>query len=258
RCTSVFDENGFNPKFDLGDAIYLEGDVLLVTIGQGPEREFFRQEDLLNERSRLDVDQLTLMSNRKEGIFIGGDVKRIGFAVEAMRDGMIAAESIDRYLKGEDLRPGREKDYESAPIPKRMDYKPQPKLEWVLMKEHLSFELFERGFTLEEAVEEAKRCLYCGPCKSCKACVALELQLEIPEIEVNEDLCSGCGVCVAVCAYDAPKVVKSDNKRVAVIDTLRCKRCGLCVSACPSGAVTIKDGLAETIADAYATLWLRR
>ena len=254
RCTSVFDENGFNPKFDLGDAIYLEGDVLLVTIGQGPEREFFRQEDLLNERSRLDVDQLTLMSNRKEGIFIGGDVKRIGFAVEAMRDGMIAAESIDRYLKGEDLRPGREKDYESAPIPKRMDYKPQPKLEWVLMKEHLSFELFERGFTLEEAVEEAKRCLYCGPCKSCKACVALELQPEIPEIEVNEDLCSGCGVCVAVCAYDASKVVKSDNKRVAVIDTLRCKRCGLCVSACPSGAVTIKDGLAETIADAYATL----
>ena len=253
RCMSVFDEGGFNPKFDQSDVIYLEGDVLLVTIGQGPERAFFRQEDLLNEKGRLDVDQLTLMSNRKEGVFIGGDVRRIGFWAEAMREGVTAAESVGRYLKGEDLKAGREKEYESAAIPKLMDYKLQPELKWAPVEERLNFEPFEKGFTLEEAVQEARRCLYCGPCKSCKGCVAMELQSEISEIEVSKDLCSGCGVCVAVCPYDATRLEKSDAGLVAVIDDLKCKRCGLCVTACPAGAITIKDKLAETVADAYAS-----
>ena len=255
RCTSVFDEDGgFNPKFDRNDAIYLEGDILLVTIGQGPERAIFQQEGLLDERGRLDVDQLTLMSNRKKGVFIGGDVRRVGFAAEAMRDGMIAAESIDRYLKGEDLKAGRKKEYESASIPKLMDYKSQPELIWAPVEDRLNFETFEKGFTLEEAVQEARRCLSCGPCKSCKGCVLLEFQPEIAEIEVNKDLCSGCGVCVTVCPYDATRLDKSDEGLVAVIDDLKCKRCGLCVTACPAGAIIIKDRFAETVADTYASL----
>jgi NADPH-dependent glutamate synthase beta subunit-like oxidoreductase/ActR/RegA family two-component response regulator/NAD-dependent dihydropyrimidine dehydrogenase PreA subunit len=248
KCISVFDESGFNPKFDRSDAIYLEGDVLLVTIGQGVERTFLQQEGLLNEKGRLDLDPLTLMSNRKEGIFIGGDVKQIGFAANAMRDGMIVAESIDRYLEGEDLRAGREKEYEGAAIPQLGDYQPQPKLEWALMKEKLGFEMFERGFTLEEAVREAGRCLYCGPCRSCNACVAMELQPEISPIEVNQERCSGCGICLALCVYNAPRLVKSDNKRTVVIDEFKCKRCGVCASACPSEAITIKDDVAENIA----------
>jgi len=254
KCISVFDESGFNPKFDRSDAIYLEGDVLLVTIGQGAERTFLQQEGLLNEKGRLDIDPLTLMSNRKEGIFIGGDVRQIGFAANAMKDGMIVAESIDRYLRGEDLRAGREKQYQGATIPQLSDYQLQPKLEWALMKEKLGFEMFERGFTIEEAIREAGRCLYCGPCRSCKACVTLEFQPEIAQIEVNQDKCSGCGICLALCAYNAPKLVKSGNGRVMVIDELRCKRCGVCASACPAEAITIKDNLAENIAEAYTAL----
>jgi len=255
RCTSVFDADGrFNPKLDRSDVIYLEGDVLLITIGQSPERAFFESEDLLNERGRLDVDQLTLMSNLKEGIFIGGDVRRIGFAADAMRDGMVAAESIDRYLKGEDLKAGRGKEYESASIPKLTDYKSQPDLLWTPAEDRLNFEPFEKGFTLEEAVREAGRCLSCGPCRSCKGCVALGLQPEISEIEVNKDLCSGCKICVAVCPYDAARLEKSDEGLVAVIDDIRCKRCGLCVTACPAGAIAIKDSFAESVADAYASL----
>ena len=255
RCTSVFDEDGrFNPEFDRSDILYLEGDVLLITIGQGPERVFFQREGLLDERGRLDVDPITLMSNRKEGVFIGGDVRRVGFVAEAMKDGMIAAESIDHYLRGEDLKAGRGKEYESAAIPKLIDYKSQPELIWAPVEDRLNFEPFEKGFTLEEAVQEARRCLCCGPCKSCKGCVVLELQPEIPEIEVNKDLCSGCGVCVAVCPFDATRLEKSDEGLVAVIDDLKCKRCGLCVTACPAGAITIKDNFPETVANAYASL----
>jgi NADPH-dependent glutamate synthase beta subunit-like oxidoreductase/CheY-like chemotaxis protein/NAD-dependent dihydropyrimidine dehydrogenase PreA subunit len=248
RCTSVFDAKGFNPKFDRNDVVYLEGDVLLITIGQGAERTFFRQEGLLDEKGRLDVDPLTLMSRFKEGVFIGGDVKRVGFAAEAMRDGVIAAESIDRYLRGGDLKAGREKEYEDAAFPRRSEYKPQPEVRWSPPEERLNFEPFEKGYSLEEAVAEARRCLCCGPCSSCKACVAMGLQSELPPIMLNQDLCSGCGVCVTVCPYDALSLVKADGGRVAVMDTIKCKRGGLCVSSCPSGAVTINDSLAETIA----------
>ena len=255
RCTSVFDEDGrFNPQCDLSDVISIDGDVLLVTIGQGPERAFFQQQGLLNEQGRLDIDPVTLMSNLKQGVFIGGDVKVIGFASEAMRDGATVAESIDRYVKGEDMKAGREKEYEKASIPESMNYKLQPALKWAPVKERLNFEPFEKDFTLEEVIEEARRCLCCGPCKSCKACVEMELQPELPEVEVNEDLCSGCGVCVAVCSYDAPKLEKSDKGLVAVIDDLKCKRCGLCVSACPAGAITTTDGLVEATANIYAAL----
>lgn len=240
RCTSVYDQMGyigFNPKFDNSDVIYLEGDVLLVTIGQGAERKLFQQEELLDERGRIDVDPLTLMSNRKKGIFIGGDVRRIGYASEAMREGIIAAESIDRYLKGEDLKKGREKQYEEAAIPRATEYKPQPELVWLSAKKRINFKPFEKGFTLEQAVEEAGRCLCCGPCKSCKACVMLELQIEIPEIKLNQEICSGCGVCVLLCSYDAIKLEKSGDKAAAVINDLRCKRCGVCAAACPSAAI---------------------
>jgi len=84
--------------------------------------------------------------------------------------------------------------------------------------------------------------------------VVLELQPEIAEIEVNKDLCSGCGVCVTVCPYDAARLEKSDEGLVAVIDDLKCKRCGLCTAACPAGAIIIKDRFVETVADAYASL----
>ena len=256
RCTSVFDEDGrFNPQCDRSDVIYLGGDVLLVTIGQGPERTLFQNEGLLNEQGRLDIDPVTLMSNLKDGVFIGGDVRRVGFASEAMQDGTTVAESIDRYLKGKDMKAGREeKEYETASIPERVRYKLQPALKWTPAKERLNFVPFEKEYTMAEVIEEARRCLCCGPCKSCKGCVVLGLQTEIPEIEVNEDLCSGCGVCVAVCPYEASRLETSEDKLKSVVDDFKCKRCGVCVTVCPSGARTIKDALAETIADTYATL----
>ena len=73
-------------------------------------------------------------------------------------------------------------------------------------------------------------------------------------IEVNQDICSGCGICVAVCSYDATKLIESNKGLVAVIDDLKCKRCGVCVAACPAEAMVIKDGFMETIANTLTVL----
>ena len=255
-CKSVFTDDGrFCPEFETCDIDYLEGDILLITIGQGPERYVYENECLLNDKGRLDIDPATLMSNRKKGVFIGGDVKQIGFASEAMRDGSIAAKAIDRFISGKDIMKGLgEKEYEEAETPHRLIYKDQPEIKYKPVKDRMNFEPFEKDYGWEEVIAEATRCLYCGPCKSCKGCVALGLVDEIADIIVDEDLCSGCAVCISLCPYEALELKDKDGKKILEIDDTKCKRCGACVTACPSNAIKIKDKLIKIIDDSYSKI----
>jgi heterodisulfide reductase subunit A len=52
---------------------------------------------------------------------------------------------------------------------------------------------------------------------------------------VNEEMCSGCGVCEVLCPYGAIAVDR--DKRVSAVNEALCKGCGTCCAACPSGAV---------------------
>ncbi len=56
---------------------------------------------------------------------------------------------------------------------------------------------------------------------------------------VNEDKCSGCGVCEPLCPYKAVELQSKDDKKVAHSITALCKGCGTCGAACPSGAITM-------------------
>jgi heterodisulfide reductase subunit A len=51
---------------------------------------------------------------------------------------------------------------------------------------------------------------------------------------VNTDECSGCGVCVTVCPFNAREMDK--EKMVAKVNEALCQGCGACSAACPSGA----------------------
>ena len=53
---------------------------------------------------------------------------------------------------------------------------------------------------------------------------------------IKPALCTGCGVCVQVCPYQA---IAFDEKGVAVVNEALCKGCGLCVSSCRSGAPSL-------------------
>ena len=255
RCTSVFDESGFNPQFDTSDNIELNGDILIITVGQGPERVTLQKEDLLDERGILAVDPLTLQSRKKEWVFIGGDLRRIGFMAEAMKEGLVAAESIERYLRGLDIREGRKIDFEAQDIPLRRYYHDEPEVLWIPPEKRMHFQLFEKGFTLPEAVEEAKRCLTCGPCISCKACVSVGIQESLPTVKVNDERCCGCGVCTSVCYYSSAQLKEVQGKRKSTTDMFKCKSCGMCVVACPSGARELTGcNMEKRIQEVYASL----
>lgn len=254
-CVSVFDEGGFNPKFDCSSCIDLEGDVLIITVGQAPDVALLRKEGLSDEQGRLDVDHLTLQSRKKPWVFIGGDVRRVGFMVEAMGAGLVAAESIDRYLRGVDMKEGRRRDYEAYQIPLRKDYKREPEVPWMPPEDRMHFRMFEQGFTLKEAIEEARRCVTCGSCLSCKACVSIGFQKSLSPVEVDVARCSGCGHCVYVCNYYSARLVSSGGKVVSETDMFKCKSCGMCVVACPSQARSmVGDGTADRIAAVYSSL----
>jgi heterodisulfide reductase subunit A len=56
---------------------------------------------------------------------------------------------------------------------------------------------------------------------------------------VNEEKCSGCGVCVELCPYQALELLPRDGKRVSHAIEALCKGCGTCGAACPAGAISI-------------------
>jgi hypothetical protein len=51
---------------------------------------------------------------------------------------------------------------------------------------------------------------------------------------VNEDRCTGCGLCVEACPTGAISVIDG----VARIEQALCRECEVCLSACPTGAIS--------------------
>jgi heterodisulfide reductase subunit A len=60
------------------------------------------------------------------------------------------------------------------------------------------------------------------------------MEIEPNTAWIEEELCSGCHVCIAMCPYTA--IHFDAQKKVAVLNEALCKGCGTCVAACPSGA----------------------
>ncbi|MFY9187272.1 MAG: CoB--CoM heterodisulfide reductase iron-sulfur subunit A family protein [Bacillota bacterium] len=61
-----------------------------------------------------------------------------------------------------------------------------------------------------------------------------------PEVAVvDEELCTGCGLCIEVCAYDARTL--DVQRKLAAVNEVLCEGCGACQVACPSGATSQRN-----------------
>lgn len=63
-------------------------------------------------------------------------------------------------------------------------------------------------------------------------------------VQVRNDECKGCGVCVPVCPYQCLTLGTQLNsigyRPVVFANTQRCTACGLCFRVCPEfGALTV-------------------
>ncbi len=208
RCKSVFDGDGkFNPAFDDSDTKLVEADSVILAVGQACDLSFL--EDTLElGRGVIKVDRLTLETSA-EGVFAGGDnVLGPASLVQATEQGHRGAESIHRYLRGMDLTEDREpveRPKELADIPAHADTKPvarKPVKMSCPTSRTESFEEIETGYTEEEAVAEASRCLNCGACCECFECVrvckAHAVNHDMKPEEINLDV----GAVILTNGYD--------------------------------------------------------
>lgn len=53
---------------------------------------------------------------------------------------------------------------------------------------------------------------------------------------VDDDLCYGCGACIALCPVDALSL----ESLLAIVDEPKCTHCEHCIPACPVFALEIK------------------
>ncbi len=229
-----------------GSEFIVEVDTVIPAFGQYSDSSWIPAEELKLDVNRYGiplVDLDTWMTSYP-GLFAGGDYTQGSRnLISAIGDGRDAAGAINRYLGGEDMpaeaaeevelpdyRRGMVDDYES------IAHNMMPSLP---VKERFSnTRETETGYTPEQAVSQARRCLQC--------------QLNIM---IDPSICILCSGCVDICPYDCismeglSRVVKGDPMHIGtenwrggadmIIDEEKCIRCGLCIVRCPTDAISM-------------------
>jgi NADPH-dependent glutamate synthase beta subunit-like oxidoreductase len=261
RCVSVYDENRrFSPVYDDAVRQTLPADSVLLSVGQAPNLSFLAEGGKDVEETRPGwpkVDALSLETTAKR-VFVAGDLAHgTRLLIDAVASGKAAARSIYRSLTGHELTPDtltafltlpgyrRERGYESIrriPVPVA---EPEERLK------HPEAEV-ETGYTTEQAMREASRCLDCGVtpvfdgsrCVLCGGCVdvcpTLCLKLvDLAGLAPSPDLASAIARDLGPDLGDATAILKDED---------RCIRCALCVMRCPTNAIAMDRVI-------FATTW---
>jgi formate dehydrogenase beta subunit len=255
RCLRVYDEaHRFAPQFDDVNVTTVPGDTVLLAVGQMPDLSFITDAAPDVEEARPGwprVDPDTLETSAPD-VFVAGDLAHgTRLVIDAVASGKKAARSIYRRVTGRTLHadaltshldlPG----YRREPGFERIARVPVPASDPAVRLDHPEIPV-ELGYTREDAIREASRCLDCGvtPIFDGTRCV----------------LCGGCAdVCptqclklVALDSLDATDALDSladrvlgpgaDRARHSAIlkDEDRCIRCALCMMRCPVDAITME------------------
>ena len=187
RCLGVLNEHGnFAPRLDSCELKTVDADNVIVAIGLKRETACFEGSSVPGLED-LKVDPVTLGTSDKR-IFLAGDyVTGPSSVVEAMASGKVAAESVDRYLRGKHLRYGRsyrgpvELDFEidtsNASDHGRIELPPRQ------CEGKGDFDEVSGSIDQDLAGAEASRCYSCGtPFGKYRTCwFCLPCEVECPE-----------------------------------------------------------------------------
>jgi heterodisulfide reductase subunit A len=56
---------------------------------------------------------------------------------------------------------------------------------------------------------------------------------------VDEGICSGCGICVEICPYEAREM--DPRRGISIVHSALCQGCGACIAACPNFACELRN-----------------
>jgi NADPH-dependent glutamate synthase beta subunit-like oxidoreductase len=166
RCTSIYGDRGqYCPAYDETKTKLIDTDTIILAIGQAADLSALPRGLTVTKGGAIQVDAITLETSLP-GVFAGGDVvSGPASVVQAIAAGRRASDSIDRYLKRQDLKAGR------YLLPKRVKKAPKEGMEplarnatrTLLARERTgAFKEIKAGFDEDVADLEAQRCLTCG------------------------------------------------------------------------------------------------
>jgi NADPH-dependent glutamate synthase beta subunit-like oxidoreductase len=197
-----------------GSEFQIEVDAVITALGQETDWACLTPECAcqLTDWGTMRVDPVSFQSDDAD-IFAGGDaVSGPRTVIEAIAAGKEAAISIDRFIRGVDLKEGRGKKLEIATESQKQKYHPAKRARMPVLgpaERVKSFNEVQLGLSKEMAVEEAKRCLGCG-CSCIQACPYNVIQFDLRSgVSHKCDLCSERvyvgerPVCSEVCMTDA-------------------------------------------------------
>jgi len=255
-----------------GEFETLEVDSVIAAIGQKVLPAGFEGLEL-NRRGIIAADETTFRTNLP-GVFAVGDAtnRGAGIAIAAIGEANKAAAVVDSYLRGETV-PYRKPYYSERQVTAEMlaAHEKKARAQMACKSADVRIKDFNEmnlGFTEEQAIAEAKRCLECG-CHDYYDCALIkhanrypidpnrfagdkrksDSETKLVVIERNEGKCILCGLCVRVCEEVAKEgllglvgrgfgtVIKPefrDSSKIAV-----CATCRKCADACPTGALKI-------------------
>jgi heterodisulfide reductase subunit A-like polyferredoxin len=174
------DARGWRPPVAItGSEHELECDTVIFAIGQSMVEDFLEgaPKTVKVEKGQIVTDKATLATGKK-GVFAGGDAaaRAPWTAIEAVAAGRRAARSIHNFLRGEELLPIEDDVMDEAKpedavleAAERAARMPMPHLAGAARK--IVWDEVNTGFSTEQAVAEAKRCLNCAICSECMECV---------------------------------------------------------------------------------------
>ncbi len=174
------DKDGRRRPVPIADSEFiLKADLVAPAIGQLPDMECLgdHADDFAVTRwGTLNVDAVSYVTSCP-GVFAGGDATSgPATVIETIGDARKAAAAMDDYLRG---APPHELTVSAreAPVARREmtsgELIPQPCVPTARLpvpERAGNFEEVDQGYTAEDTVAEASRCLTCGPCSECLAC----------------------------------------------------------------------------------------
>ena len=166
-----FDLSSRKKTVPTNEIVNMPADIVIMAIGAVPNTAVLNDKDFpleINKSGTIKTDKLTLSTNIP-WIFAGGDVASGGATVvEAIADGERAAVSIERFLRGKDLRENRFVLKGERKIVSYIDPAAQVKSRsrvcsgWLSHERRTNcFNEVERKYTNKQARSEADRCLRC-------------------------------------------------------------------------------------------------
>jgi NADPH-dependent glutamate synthase beta subunit-like oxidoreductase len=197
ECTSAYDEKGrFIPCYDEKVSKTIKTDIVILAIGRVSDLSVVPEGIKTTQEGTIQVDPVTLETTLP-GVFAGGDIASAqGVAIDAIAAGKRAAISIDRYLKGENLKAKRGEKQLRVSKPPREQIEEQLRQRTPFLpvdQRGHNFKEVKIGFNEDTMILEARRCMTCGSRaiikypEECMACDSCELNCPQNAIYVSPE-----------------------------------------------------------------------